>query len=117
MPRNIIRLIANVAVAVGLFLLVRVIYYAANGSLAAQLFPESQQSVDKHSVCYLPESSGPITCDLSWLRAAAEMAAPSLVSNRLAGGGYLRLLAWSCTGDQSVPFSLKPDHQLWTGSI
>ena len=44
MPRNIIRLIANVAVAVGLFLLVRVIYYAANGSLATQLFPESQQA-------------------------------------------------------------------------
>jgi hypothetical protein len=43
-PRNIIRLIANVAVAVGLLLLVRVFYHAANGSLVAQLFPESQQS-------------------------------------------------------------------------
>ena len=44
MPRNIISLISNVAVAVGLLLLVRVFYHAANGSLAAQLFPESQQS-------------------------------------------------------------------------
>lgn len=44
MLRNIIRLFANVAVAVGLFLLVRVIYHAASGALAAQLFPESQQA-------------------------------------------------------------------------
>jgi len=44
MPRNIIRIIAKVVVAVGLLLLVRVIYHAANGSLVAQLFPESQQS-------------------------------------------------------------------------
>jgi hypothetical protein len=44
MPRNFIRLIAKVAVVVGLFLLVRVIYNAASGSLLAQLFPESQQS-------------------------------------------------------------------------
>jgi len=44
MPRNIISLIGKVAVAVGLFLLVRVIYHAASGSLVAQLFPESQQS-------------------------------------------------------------------------
>ncbi|MEE9497066.1 MAG: hypothetical protein V3V39_11115 [Desulfobacterales bacterium] len=43
MPRNIIRLIAKVAVVVGLFLLVRVIYHADSGSLLAQLFPESQQ--------------------------------------------------------------------------
>jgi len=44
MPRNIIRLIAKFAVVVGVFLLVRVIYHAASGSLLAQLFPESQQS-------------------------------------------------------------------------
>ena len=44
MPRNIIRFIARVAVAVGLFLLVRAIYHAANGSLVTQLFPESQQA-------------------------------------------------------------------------
>ena len=44
MPRNIIRIIAKIAVAAGLLMLVRVIYHAANGSLVAQLFPESQQS-------------------------------------------------------------------------
>ena len=44
MPRNIIRLIANVAVAVGLLLLVRVFYHSANGSLVAELFSESQRS-------------------------------------------------------------------------
>jgi hypothetical protein len=44
MPRIIVRLIANAVVAVGLFLLVRVFYHTATGSLAAQLFPESQQS-------------------------------------------------------------------------
>jgi len=44
MPRNFIRLIAKVAVVVGVFLLARVIYHAASGFLLAQLFPESQQS-------------------------------------------------------------------------
>jgi hypothetical protein len=44
MPRNLIRLIAKVAVVVGVFLLARVIYHAASGFLLAQLFPESQQS-------------------------------------------------------------------------
>lgn len=44
MPRNFIRLIAKLTVVVGLFLLVRVIYHAASGSLLAQLFPETQQS-------------------------------------------------------------------------
>jgi hypothetical protein len=44
MPRNIIRLIAKVAVVAGLFLLARVIYNAASGSLLVQIFPESQQS-------------------------------------------------------------------------
>jgi hypothetical protein len=44
MPRTIIRLIANVAVAVGLLLLVRVFYHSANGSVVAELFPESQRS-------------------------------------------------------------------------
>jgi hypothetical protein len=44
MSRIIVRLIANVAVAVGLFLLVRVFYRTATGALVAQFFPESQQS-------------------------------------------------------------------------
>jgi uncharacterized BrkB/YihY/UPF0761 family membrane protein len=44
MPRNFIRLIAKLTVVVGLFLLVRVIYHTASGSLLAQLFPETQQS-------------------------------------------------------------------------
>lgn len=43
MPRNIIGLIGKMTIAVGLFLLLRVIYHAAGGSLVAQLFPESQQ--------------------------------------------------------------------------
>jgi hypothetical protein len=48
MPRIIIRLIANVAVAVGLFLLVRVFYRTATGSLAAQLLPGLQESWPKN---------------------------------------------------------------------
>ena len=38
------RLIANASIAVGFFLFARVIYGAVNGSLVAQLFPESQKS-------------------------------------------------------------------------
>ena len=44
MPRNIIRFVAKIAVVAGLFLLARVIYNAASGSLLVQIFPESQQS-------------------------------------------------------------------------
>ncbi len=43
----VIRLIANVAILVGLYLFARMIYGAVSGSLAAQLFPESQESVSK----------------------------------------------------------------------
>jgi hypothetical protein len=42
MSRKIVRLIANAAIAVGLYLFARMIYSAANGSLGVQLFPESQ---------------------------------------------------------------------------
>ena len=45
MSKGIVRLIANPAIAVGLFLLVATIYDALNASLAAQLFPESPGSV------------------------------------------------------------------------
>ena len=45
MSRMVIRLIANVVILVGLYLFARMIYGAANGSLTAQLFPESQESV------------------------------------------------------------------------
>jgi len=45
MSRMIVRLFANVAILVGLFLFARMIYGTVNGSLAAQLFPESQESV------------------------------------------------------------------------
>ena len=93
MPRNIIRLIAKFAVVVGVFLLVRVIYHAASGSLLAQLFPESQQSWANN--LYAIGLSIPIPL----LRAAAPMAASALDPNRLVGGGYLRLLAWGCPGD------------------
>ena len=41
MNRNIIRLIAKAVIAVGLVLLIRVIFQVANGALAARLFPES----------------------------------------------------------------------------
>ena len=45
MLKRSLRLIANAAIAVGLFLFARMIYGAANGSLVARLFPESQESV------------------------------------------------------------------------
>ena len=44
MHENTIRFIAKAAVAVGLILLIRVIFLAANGALAARLFPESQHT-------------------------------------------------------------------------
>ena len=45
MPRMIVRLIANTAILVGLYLFASMIYGAANGSLDARLFPESQESL------------------------------------------------------------------------
>lgn len=45
MSKRIVRIIANAAIAVGLYLFARMIYGAANGSLAAQLFPESHGPV------------------------------------------------------------------------
>ncbi len=53
----------------------------------------------KESVCSRPEPSGSVACDLCWTCAAAQMVAPSLEPNRLAGGGYLRLLVGRRTGD------------------
>ena len=44
MLRIIARVAANVLVAVGLFLLARVLHNAANGSLVGQLFAQSQGS-------------------------------------------------------------------------
>ena len=44
MSKRMVRLIANAAIAVGLYLFARMIYGAANGSLTAQLFPEPQES-------------------------------------------------------------------------
>jgi hypothetical protein len=40
----IVRFVANAAIVVGFYLLARAIYGAANGSVVAQLFPESQES-------------------------------------------------------------------------
>jgi hypothetical protein len=45
MSRIIVRLIATAAILAGLYLFVRMISGAVNGSLAAQLFPESPESV------------------------------------------------------------------------
>ncbi len=42
MLRTIFRLLANTAIIVGVFLLVRVIYGAVDGFLTAQLLPESR---------------------------------------------------------------------------
>ena len=42
MSKKIVILIANAAIAVGLYLLARMVYGATNGSLGAQQFPESQ---------------------------------------------------------------------------
>ena len=44
MDKRSMRLIANAAIAVGLYLFARMIYGATNGSLVAQLFPESHES-------------------------------------------------------------------------
>jgi hypothetical protein len=45
MPGMIVRLIANATILVGFYLFAMMICGAVNGSLAAQLFPESQESV------------------------------------------------------------------------
>jgi hypothetical protein len=41
----IVRLIANGSILVGVYLFARMLYGSVNGSLAAQLFPESQEAV------------------------------------------------------------------------
>lgn len=50
MPRVIFRLIANTAIVVGFFLLARVIYGAADGSLMSQLLPESPESLPNTAI-------------------------------------------------------------------
>lgn len=45
MSRMIVRLIANTSILVGVYLFAMMIYGSVNGSLAAQLFPESPESV------------------------------------------------------------------------
>ena len=45
MSRIIVRLIANASILVGVYLFAKMIYGSVNGSLVAQLFPESQESV------------------------------------------------------------------------
>jgi len=45
MAKRSMKLIANAAIAVGLYLFARIVYGAANGFLVARLFPESQESV------------------------------------------------------------------------
>ncbi len=52
MLNTVFKFMANAAIIVGLFLFVRLIYGAANGSLVAQLFPASQESL-KHTVIAL----------------------------------------------------------------
>ena len=50
MSKRIVRLIANAAIAVGFYLFVRMIFSAVTGSLAAQLFPESQESMGNTAI-------------------------------------------------------------------
>jgi hypothetical protein len=45
MAKRIVKVIANFTIAVGLYMFARIMYGAANGSLVARLFPESQESV------------------------------------------------------------------------
>ena len=50
MPRVTFRIIANTAIVVGFFLLARVIYGAADGSLVSQLLPESPESLPSTAI-------------------------------------------------------------------
>lgn len=45
-----VRLIANAAIAVGIYLFVRMIFSALTGSLAARLFPESPESMENTAI-------------------------------------------------------------------